>query len=167
MMKEKMKKTNLRKITEKSVHRDEVNVRMEYAANNDTADILKRLGSTVKGIAKERVKFSKEKYGKNKVTQGKRKSLFKKICDAFINPFTAILFCLAIVSGITDIILPIYHNTPEDIDIMTVTIILTMVLISGALRFIQEARSNNAAERLLEMITTTTCVEKRYLWKKL
>lgn len=56
---------------------------------------------------------------------------------------------------------------------MTVTIILTMVLISGALRFIQEARSNNAAERLLEMITTTTCVErledgkKRYLWKKL
>ena len=43
MMKEKMKKTNLRKITEKSVHRDEVNVRMEYAANNDTADILKRL----------------------------------------------------------------------------------------------------------------------------
>ena len=54
MMKEKMKKTNLRKITEKSVHRDEVNVRMEYAANNDTADILKRLGSTVKGIAKEK-----------------------------------------------------------------------------------------------------------------
>ena len=160
MMKEKMKKTNLKKITEKSVHRDEVNVRMEYAANNDTADILKRLGSTVKGIAKERVKFSKEKYGKNKVTQGKKKSLFKKICDAFINPFTAILFCLAIVSGITDIILPIYHNTPEDIDIMTVTIILTMVLISGALRFIQEARSNNAAERLLEMITTTTCVER-------
>ena len=43
---------------------------------------------------------------------------------------------------------------------MTVTIILTMVIISGVLRFVQEARSNNAAEKLLEMITTTTCVER-------
>lgn len=160
MMKEKMKKNYLRKNVEKVIQKDEVNLRMEYAANNEIADILKKFGSSAKGIAKERIKFSREKYGKNKVTHGKKKSLLKKICDAFINPFTAILFCLAIVSGITDIIIPIHHNAPEDIDIMTVTIILAMVMISGALRFIQEARSNNAAERLLEMITTTTCVER-------
>lgn len=159
-MKEKMKKNYLRKNVEKVIQKDEVNLRMEYAANNEIADILKKFGSSAKGIAKERIKFSREKYGKNKVTHGKKKSLLKKICDAFINPFTAILFCLAIVSGITDIIIPIHHNAPEDIDIMTVTIILAMVMISGALRFIQEARSNNAAERLLEMITTTTCVER-------
>ena len=159
-MKEKMKKNYLRKNVEKTVHKDEVNLRMEYAANSDIADILKRFGSTIKGIEKERIKFSREKYGKNKVTHGKKKSLFKRMCDAFVNPFTAILFCLAVVSGITDIAIPIYNNIPEDVDIMTVTIILTMVIISGVLRFVQEARSNNAAEKLLEMITTTTCVER-------
>ena len=159
-MKEKMEKNYLRKNVEKKVHKDEVNLRMEYAANSDIADILKRFGSTIKGIEKERIKFSREKYGKNKVTHGKKKSLFKKMCDAFVNPFTAILFCLAVVSGITDIAIPIYNNIPEDVDIMTVTIILTMVIISGVLRFVQEARSNNAAEKLLEMITTTTCVER-------
>ena len=160
MMKEKIGKNHFKKNVEKAVYKDEVNTRMEYAANTDIADILKKFESTTKGITKERIKFSKEKYGKNKVTYGKKKSLFKKVYDAFINPFTVILFCLVIVSGITDIALPIYHNTPEDIDIMTVVIIMTMVIISGVLRFIQEARSNNAAERLLEMITTTICVER-------
>lgn len=43
-------------------------------------------------------------------------------------------------------------------DPMTVIIIATMVMISGILKFVQETRSGNAAENLLKMITTTTCV---------
>lgn len=43
-------------------------------------------------------------------------------------------------------------NTPEDFDLLTVIIILTMVLLSGTLRFVQESRSGNAAEKLLAMI---------------
>ena len=84
--------------------------------------------------------------------------------EAFINPFTAILFCLAIVSTITDMIFPafsLFGSTPEDFDYLTVVIILTMVLISGSLRFIQESRSGNAAEKLLSMITTTCTVTRK------
>lgn len=40
-------------------------------------------------------------------------------------------------------------------------IILTMVFLSGALRFIQESRSGNAAEKLLAMITTTCTVTRK------
>ena len=40
-------------------------------------------------------------------------------------------------------------------------IILTMVMISGTLRFVQESRSGNAAEKLLAMITTTCTVTRR------
>lgn len=43
---------------------------------------------------------------------------------------------------------------------MTVVIILTMVFISGTLRFVQESRSGNAAEKLLAMITTTCTVTR-------
>lgn len=49
----------------------------------------------------------------------------------------------------------------EDFDPLTVVIILTMVIISGTLRFVQESRSGNAAEKLLAMITTTCTVTRR------
>ena len=52
-------------------------------------------------------------------------------------------------------------SAPEDFDPLTVVIILTMVIISGTLRFVQESRSGNAAEKLLAMITTTCTVTRR------
>ena len=85
------------------------------------------------------------------------------MAGAFINPFTAILFCLAFVSTITDMIFPyfsLFGSVPEDFDFLTVVIILTMVFISGTLRFVQESRSGNAAEKLLAMITTTCTVTR-------
>lgn len=50
---------------------------------------------------------------------------------------------------------------PEDFDCLTVVIIMTMVVISGTLRFVQESRSGNAAEKLLKMITTTCTVTRK------
>ena len=84
----------------------------------------------------------------------------RKKVEAFVNPFTAVLFCLALVSTVTDMIIPWYSNTPEDFSPITVIIITTMVTISGLLRFIQEEKSNNAAESLSAMITTTTSVKR-------
>ncbi len=84
--------------------------------------------------------------------------------DAFVNPFTAILACLAIISAITDMIMPYYGlmgSDPEDFDYMTVVIILCMLAISGILRFVQESRSGNATARLLAMITTTATVTRK------
>ena len=52
-------------------------------------------------------------------------------------------------------------SSPEDFDLLTVVIILTMVMISGTLRFVQESRSGNVAEKLLSMITTTCTVTRR------
>lgn len=54
-----------------------------------------------------------------------------------------------------------FGNMPADFDCLTVVIILTMVLISGTLRFIQESRSGSAAEKLLAMITTTCTVSRK------
>ena len=55
----------------------------------------------------------------------------------------------------------LFGSEPEDFDSLTVVIIVTMVLISGVLRFVQESRSGNAAEKLLNMITTTCTVTRR------
>ena len=64
----------------------------------------------------------------------------------------------------TDMVFPyfsLFGSLPEDFDCLTVLIIVTMVMISGTLRFVQESRSGNAAEKLLSMITTTCSVTRK------
>lgn len=134
---------------------------LKFAAKSDITDILDHFGSSFNGLKNENVEKQKEKYGNNKIIYQKQKSVLNRIIGAFINPFTMILLTLAIVSFVTDVLLPIIHKELEEMDMLTVIIILTMVLISGLLRFVQETRSGNAAKKLLDMITTTTCIERK------
>ena len=154
----------VRQTVEKAVLRDEQNQRIQFAAANSVQEVLKSLHTTLRGLDAEAVMVSRTKYGSNKVTHEKKQSLAKRLAGAFINPFTAILFCLAVVSAMTDMVFPYFAllgSAPEDFDPLTVVIILTMVIISGTLRFVQESRSGNAAEKLLAMITTTCTVTRR------
>lgn len=154
----------VRQTVEKAVLHDEQNQRIQFAAANSVQEVLKSLHTTLRGLDAEAVMVSRTKYGSNKVTHEKKHSLAKRLAGAFINPFTAILFCLAVVSAMTDMVFPYFAllgSAPEDFDPLTVVIILTMVIISGTLRFVQESRSGNAAEKLLAMITTTCTVTRR------
>ncbi len=157
-----MKKIIKRRIAADFVRRDEIKAKMIFAATHAEREALKFLNALPEGLTEDFVEESREKNGKNTVTHGKKESLFKRICGAFINPFTAILFVLALVSVVTDIILA----APEDKNYVTVIIITTMVMISGLLRFIQETRSGNAAANLSKMICTTACVERAETGKK-
>lgn len=163
-MNKKENRMAVRQKVEKAVLRDEQNQRIQFAAANSVQEVLKSLHTTLRGLDAEAVTLSRTKYGSNKVTHEKKKSLAKRLAGAFINPFTAILFCLAVVSTMTDMVFPYFAllgSAPEDFDPLTVVIILTMVIISGTLRFVQESRSGNAAEKLLAMITTTCTVTRR------
>ena len=163
-MNKKENRMAVRQTVEKAVLRDEQNQRIQFAAANPVQEVLKSLHTTMRGLDAEAVTLSRTKYGSNKVTHEKKKSLAKRLAGAFINPFTAILFCLAVVSTMTDMVFPYFAllgSVPEDFDPLTVGIILTMVIISGTLRFVQESRSGNAAEKLLAMITTTCTVTRR------
>ena len=85
------------------LHREKVNERLRFAAAHDVNTVLKYLGTTGKGLPSGMVEQARERYGDNVVTHGQKESLFTRICKAFINPFTAILFVLAAVSAFTDI----------------------------------------------------------------
>lgn len=172
-MNKKENRMAVRQAAQQAVIRDEQNHRIEHAATNPIKEVLKSLHTTLRGLDAENVAVSRTKYGSNKVTHEKKQSLVKRLAGAFINPFTAILFCLAVVSTMTDMVFPYFSllgSSPEDFDPLTVVIILTMVMISGTLRFVQESRSGNAAEKLLSMITTTCTVTRReqeklrFLW---
>ncbi len=154
----------VRQATGKTVNRDEQNRLIRFAATNPIDGVLKDLHTTPRGLDEDAASANRSKFGSNKVTREKKKSLVKQLTGAFINPFTAILFCLAVVSAMTDMVFPrfsLLDSTPADFNPLTVIIILTMVLISGVLRFVQESRSGNAAEKLLAMITTTCTVTRQ------
>ncbi len=138
--------------------------RIPYAATRSLTEVITWAGSNLGGLTQEEVLASRTQNGRNVITCGKKKSLARRLADAFVNPFTAILFFLAVISAVTDMLFPalsLMGNTPEDFDPLTVVIIATMVILSGTLRYIQETRSGDAAEKLLDMITTTATVSRK------
>ena len=138
-------------------HYKEAGDRLALAAMLDANTLLKKLKTARDGLSEAQIRTSRDLFGSNVITRGKKQSLFSRLVGAFINPFTAILLGLAAVSACTDIV----WAEPGEANPKTVIIIMTMVMISGLLRFVQEARSGAAAENLLKMIKTTTCVLRR------
>lgn len=156
-----MKKKENRRISENYARRDRANETIMFAATNHIEDVLRKFNTSLNGLSEKDIDASQDTYGNNQVTREREKTLLQKLAGAFINPFTAILVLLALVSAVMDIILPIMQNVPEDVSLRTVIIIIAMVIISGTLRFVQEFRSGNAAEKLLSMITTTCTVDRK------
>lgn len=163
MRKNRLNKARLKKMVEKKIVRDEQDKMIIFAATHSPDEVKTWLGYSETGLSESQIDKSRAQNGTNKITRGKRKSLPCRLAEAFINPFTAILFVLALVSAITDMIFPafsLFGSAPEDFDCMTVVIITVMVFISGSLRFVQETRSGNAAEKLLAMVRTTCTVTR-------
>ena len=163
-MNKKINRIEVRQTALKAAIRDEQNRRIQFAATHPIQETLGYLNTTLCGLEPGKVEENRSEYGSNKVTREKKKTLPQRLAGAFINPFTAILFCLALVSSFTDMIFPhfsLFGCVPKDFDCLTVVIILTMVFLSGTLRFVQESRSGNAAEKLLAMITTTCTVTRK------
>ena len=164
MMKKRENRQAVRQAVERAALRDEHNSIIKFSAMSPIKDVLKKTDTVLGGLDAEGAEANRNRYGSNKVTREKKKPLLSRLMGAFINPFTAILLFLAVVSVITDMVFPyfsLFGSSPEDFDCLTVVIIVTMVFISGTLRFVQESRSGNAAEKLLAMITTTCTVTRK------
>ena len=110
--------------------------------------------TSARGLIEEQVEENRDTYGDNIITKGQEDSILKKIYESIINPFTVILLVIALVSFITNV----WLAKPGEQDPTTSIIIVTLVLISGGIRFIQELRSDKAASNLSRMIVNTATV---------
>lgn len=145
-----------KKMKQNPIYQSELNRHLSEAAQMAIEELYAKLNTSSEGLSERDIQSSQEKFGKNTMTKGEKESVISRVAKAFINPFTVILMILASVSTVMDV----YLAEPGEEDFIAVTIILTMVMISGVLRFIQENRSGKAAEKLLKMIRTTTCVRR-------
>lgn len=117
-------------------------------------EVLARYGSSERGLDGAAADRSREIWGTNVLTCGRKDSALKRLYAAFLNPFTVVLLALAGVSVFMDLM----FAAPEDRSWATVVIITAMVALSGALRFVQETRSGSVADRLTGMLHATATV---------
>ena len=146
----------LRKDTKKRKKLSVAKERLMDASRTNIEQLYLKMDTSEKGLDENKIEMLRDQFGLNEISHEKKDSVGKKLFEAFINPFTIVLFVLGIISLFTDVIL-----VPKDQrDYSSVVIICIMVTISGVLRFVQELRSSKAAEELKAMVHTTVDVER-------
>ena len=121
-----------------------------FATTHSADDALVLLDATANGLTAEQATERLYASGPNTI-EAPTKTLARRIADAFIDPFAGILAALALVSLYIDVLaVPEPQRDPS-----TVIVIGTMLLVSGGMKFIQEARSGNAAEALKDLVSNT------------
>ncbi len=158
-----------RKSQEKAQRKRENEVAIGRYSRTTTEDLFEQFNTSFEGLNEDLVETSREEHGANVVSKDKEKKWPRRLLDAFLDPFSIVLFVLAIVSAVTDMIFPTFSllgTTPDDFEYLTVVIIVVMILASVLLRFFQESRSSNATEKLLAMISTTCSITRQETGKK-
>ena len=128
--------------------------RLAAAIQTPFKDSLAFYHTSLKGLDQEQVEENRDLYGENTITKGQEDSIFKKIYESIINPFTIILLVIAFISLVTNV----WLAKPGQEDPTTSIIIVVLVLISGGIRFVQELRSDKATTNLSKMIVNTATV---------
>ncbi len=121
----------------------------EYLSSRD--QVLEELSSTDTGLSTEEASSRQEKYGKNKLAEGKKESLIIRFLKQFTDPMTIILIVAAAISGVLAIV--------EDGEgFADVIIIMAVVLINAILGLVQESKAEQAIAALQEIAAATSKV---------
>ena len=116
----------------------------------ESNEVIKQLDSSPHGLSEAQVRERQEKYGLNKLKEGKKTSLLKKFLKELANFMTIVLIAAAVVSGATSI-----YAGESMIDTV---IILIVVVINAILGVYQESKAESAIASLQEMTAATSKV---------
>jgi len=111
----------------------------------DPGTALRRLGSSAEGLPEEEASRRLEEHGPNVVATEVRHTSLRLFLRACGNPLVLLLALLATVSVLTG-------------DARAAALMAVMIVLGVGLRFFQEARANDAAEKLRAMIRVTATV---------
>ena len=123
---------------------------MKYYLEEKEAVLLELSSSASTGLSEKEAATRAEKYGKNKLVEGKKKTLFQRLIAQIADPMVLVLIGAAVVSYITCLI---EGEAPTD-----VFIILSVVVLNTILGVIQESKAEKAIDALKEMAAATSKV---------
>ncbi len=102
------------------------------------------------GLSTEEAELRLEKFGANRLAEGKKTPLIKRILAQIADPMVIILIVAAVISGITSAL--------QNESIADVFVILTVVIINTVLGVVQESKAEKAIEALKKMSAATSKV---------
>lgn len=134
--------------------KEDFNVKLYYGKDCvlSPEDFKKKYKISDDGLTSKKAEENIKNLGLNQVKQSKPKRWYNYFFSSLFSPFNSILLGISFILIYTDIILP---ENPSPANIV---VIASLILISTILEFIEEFRSNNAAEKLKELVQTTTTV---------
>ncbi|MGI9025267.1 MAG: magnesium-translocating P-type ATPase [Burkholderiaceae bacterium] len=118
------------------------------ASREPAERLIAKLGSHADGLTTSESDAIREDVGANTIEHEQAMPWWLHLWHCYANPFNLLLTLLAFVSYLTE-------------DAKATIVIGSMVALSTLLRFVQESRSNRAADRLKEMVSTTATVMRR------
>ena len=120
------------------------------------ADVLSEQNTTSDGLTSAEALSRQEKYGLNKLKEGKKESLLHRFLKQFVDPMTIILLVAAGISAV----LTVYENVVEHAGEFPsdVIIILAVVIINAVLGVVQESKAEAAIAALQEIAAATSKV---------
>lgn len=113
-------------------------------------EVLKEYEATEEGLSGSEAAKRLEKYGRNKLEEGKKDSLLKRFLNELADPMIIILIVAAAISGVTA-----FYEGESFTDVI---IILAVVIINAVLGVVQESKAEAAIEALQEIAAATSKV---------
>ena len=134
--------------------KEEVNVRKMYGQECilPKEEFIQKYHVNEEGLSSLEAEEQIKKLGLNEIKQAKPKRWYNYFLESLFTPFNCILLGIVAVLMYTDIYLP---EKPSYANIIVIAILVTA---STLLDFFEEYRSNKAAEKLKEIVATTTTV---------
>ncbi len=140
-----LNKKNYSSQIQKNKHDSEKKIRL--FAFLPIEEVFSRLTADAGGLTSQGAADRQDEYGKNVITIGNKETVLHRLREAVINPFNLILLLIAAITYFTDVV---FSSKP---DYFTILIILSLVILSSLVAFVQGQRSNAAAEKLAKMIS--------------
>jgi Mg2+-importing ATPase len=110
--------------------------------------VLEKLQSSADGLQNSEANARLEKFGHNTVAHEVRQGAVRRFLSLLASPLSLLLLALAVVNFFTG-------------EAWGAIVIAIMVVLSSLLSFVQEYRSDKAAERLRSMVSTTVTVLRK------
>src|ERR1035437_3215820 len=111
-------------------------------ARADADAVLEELGSQLGGLSEAEAGSRLKQFGANEIAREKRQSALMRLLSNIKNPLVLLLTALGVLSYLTG-------------DHRATVVIFVMVILGVVLRFVQEMRADNAAEKLQAMVSNT------------
>lgn len=107
--------------------------------------IISKFDIALQGLSEQEAESRLQKYGFNEIGTEKKKSSFQRLFENLKNPLVILLGVLALISYITG-------------DLRAALVMCAMVLLGVVLKFVQEMKADNSAEKLKAMVNITATV---------